>query len=77
LLLFDKTIFASMTKQEILKALNGMNNNTMLEVLNITFTDLDKEAGWVKATMPVTPTVHQPYGFVAWWGHGSFGREFG
>lgn len=53
-----------MTKQKILEALNAMNANTMLEVLNITFIDLDKEAGWVKATMPVNATVHQPYGLL-------------
>ena len=57
-------IFANMTKQDILEALNAMRKNTMLEVLDITFTDLDKEAGWVRATMPVTSKVHQPMGLL-------------
>lgn len=53
-----------MTKKETLAALNGMRKNTLLEVINIEFIDFDQEAGWVKATMPVTPTVHQPMGLL-------------
>lgn len=53
-----------MTKQDILEQLNALKSNTMLGVLDINFTDLNVEEGWVKATMPVTPTVHQPYGLL-------------
>jgi len=53
-----------MTKEEILKALNGMRTNTMLEVLDISFTDVNVEEGWVKAIMPVTKKVHQPMGLL-------------
>ena len=53
-----------MTKQEKLQALNAFKKNTMLGTLDINFTDLNEEEGWVKATMPVTPTVHQPYGLL-------------
>ena len=53
-----------MTKQDILEQLNAFKCNTLLGVLEINFTDLNVEEGWVKATMPVTPTVHQPYGLL-------------
>ncbi len=53
-----------MTKDQILDALNASSKNTMMEFLQITYTDLDREAGWVKATMPVTPKVHQPMGLL-------------
>lgn len=53
-----------MTKQDILEQLNAFKSNTLLGVLDINFTDLNVEEGWVKATMPVTPTVHQPYGLL-------------
>ncbi len=53
-----------MTKQDILNELNAFKNNTLVGVLDINFTDLNIEEGWVKATMPVTPTVHQPYGLL-------------
>ena len=56
--------FRYMTKEEIIGALNQFRKNTLLEVLDIQFTDVNVEDGWVKATMPVTPTVHQPYGLL-------------
>ena len=59
-----KFYFRFMTKEDILKQLNALKSNTMLGVLDINFTDLNAEEGWVKATMPVTPTVHQPYGLL-------------
>lgn len=53
-----------MEKEEILKALNQMCENTLMETLEISFTDCDKEAGWVKVKMPVTAKVHQPMGLL-------------
>ncbi len=53
-----------MTKQEILAKLNEMCTNTMMEALEMKFTDVDAEAGMVKMTMPVTSKVHQPMGLL-------------
>jgi uncharacterized protein (TIGR00369 family) len=54
----------ALTKQEALAALNASSKNTLMEVLQITYTDLDSEAGWVKAEMPVNSRVHQPMGLL-------------
>lgn len=51
-----------MKKEEILSSLNEMNKNTMMETLDIHFTDVGE--GFIEATMPVTPKVHQPYGIL-------------
>lgn len=53
-----------MTKHEALAALNASSKNTMMELLQITYTDFDREAGWVKAEMPVNSRVHQPMGLL-------------
>jgi len=53
-----------MTKQETLDAFAAICKNTMLETLDIKFTDFNVEEGWVKATMPVTSKVHQPMGLL-------------
>ncbi len=53
-----------MTKQQILDELNRMCANTMMEILEMKFTEVDAEAGIVKMTMPVTPKVHQPMGLL-------------
>ncbi len=51
-----------MEKEEKLAKLNEMNRNTLMEVLEIRFSDLGEN--FMEATMPVTPRVHQPYGIL-------------
>ncbi len=51
-----------MDKQEKLQKLNAMNPNTLLEVLDIKFSDTGDD--FIEATMPVTHKVHQPYGIL-------------
>ncbi|MCG2418367.1 PaaI family thioesterase [Aequorivita sp. F47161] len=48
------------TKQEILAACNKMSQNTLMETLNIEFTEIGDD--FLVARMPVTPRVHQPDG---------------
>jgi 1,4-dihydroxy-2-naphthoyl-CoA hydrolase len=42
--------------------LNGIRKNTMAEHINILFTEIGDN--YLKATMPVFPGTHQPYGFL-------------
>ncbi len=49
-----------MEKQEILAKCNEMSKNTLMETLNIEFTDIGDD--FVTARMPVTSRVHQPDG---------------
>lgn len=51
-----------MDKELILNKLNAMNVNTLMEVIDIRYTDFGD--GFLEATMPVTPKVHQPYGIM-------------
>lgn len=51
-----------MDKQKVLDQLNAMNKNTMMEVLDIHFSDVGD--GFIEATMPVSHKVHQPYGIL-------------
>ncbi|WP_348704601.1 PaaI family thioesterase [Tenacibaculum sp. 190524A02b] len=51
-----------MNKQQILDKLNSFNKNTLMETLEIEFTDVGED--FVTAKMPVTPKVHQPYGLL-------------
>jgi uncharacterized protein (TIGR00369 family) len=53
-----------MTKTEILERMNAMSANTLMETLEIKYTDLNIDEGWVKAQMPVNPRVHQPMGLL-------------
>lgn len=53
-----------MTKQQLLDELNRMCANTMMETLDMKFTDVDAEVGVVKMTMPVNSKVHQPMGLL-------------
>jgi 1,4-dihydroxy-2-naphthoyl-CoA hydrolase len=53
-----------MTKTEILERMNAMSANTLMDTLEIKYTDLNIEEGWVKAQMPVNPRVHQPMGLL-------------
>jgi len=51
-----------MTKKEKLENLNACRENTLLHTLNIKFTELGDD--FLVATMPITPVVHQPMGFL-------------
>ncbi len=49
-----------MTKTQILTACNNMCKNTLMETLEIVFTDVGDD--FLVARMPVTPRIHQPDG---------------
>src|SRR5690554_3966058 len=49
-----------MDKTEILAACNNMCKNTLMETLDIVFTDVGDD--FLVARMPVTPRIHQPDG---------------
>lgn len=51
-----------MNKELILKELNEMNALTLMEVLDIQYTDVGED--FLEATMPVSSKVHQPYGIL-------------
>jgi uncharacterized protein (TIGR00369 family) len=51
-----------MKKQELLNKLNSMSSNTLMETLQIEFTDVGKD--YLVATMPVNAKVHQPMGIL-------------
>lgn len=51
-----------MDKQAKLDQLNQMNAHTLMETLEIHFTDFGD--GFLEATMPVSSKVHQPYGIL-------------
>lgn len=51
-----------MDKTEKLRKLNAMNSNTLMETLDIQFTDFGED--FIEATMPVSSKVHQPYGIL-------------
>jgi uncharacterized protein (TIGR00369 family) len=50
------------SKQEILEEINAMCPNTLMETLQIKFSDITE--GSLSATMPVSSTVHQPMGIL-------------
>ncbi len=45
-----------------LEALNARSRGTLMETLGIVFTELGD--GYLRATMPVAPRTHQPYGLL-------------
>ena len=49
-------------KSEILKAFNKRCKNTLMETLNIEYTDIGED--FLVAKMPVNHRVHQPYGLL-------------
>ena len=51
-----------MDKAEKLKKLNNFSKDTLLETLDITYTDIGDD--YLTATMSVTPKVHQPAGLL-------------
>lgn len=51
-----------MDKQKILAKLNSLNKNTLMETLEIEFTDVGED--FLTAKMPVNSKVHQPFGLL-------------
>lgn len=51
-----------MDKNKMLAVLNGLSKNTLMETLNIEFTEVGDN--FVSAKMPVNSRVHQPYGIL-------------
>lgn len=51
-----------MTKDELLKAYNDSNKNTVMETLDIQYTDAGED--FLEGTMPVNSRVHQPMGIL-------------
>ncbi|MEZ7500576.1 PaaI family thioesterase [Flavobacterium sp. Arc3] len=49
-------------KEKILEYCNRISKNTLMATLNITY--IDAGEGFLTATMPVNPTVHQPMGLL-------------
>ncbi len=49
-------------KEHVLKMCNDFAKNTLMETLDIVYTDADE--GMLKATMPVNSRVHQPMGLL-------------
>lgn len=50
------------SKETILNGFNKMCKNTLMETLHIKYTDIGDD--YLMATMPVNPSVHQPYGLL-------------
>lgn len=50
------------SKEEILKKLNSRTENTLMETLDIIYTDIGED--YLVATMPVNEKVHQPAGLL-------------
>ena len=51
-----------MEKQQLLEKINFEMKNTLMETLEIKYTDIGD--GYMVATMPVNPRVHQPMGLL-------------
>ena len=51
-----------MDTQKSLDILNGFNKNTLMETLQIEFTEVGDD--FLTAKMPVNSKVHQPYGIL-------------
>ena len=47
---------------EKIDTINQISQNTLIETLNIIFTECDENT--LKATMPVNSVVHQPFGYL-------------
>ena len=53
-----------MTDKVFVDFLNNHTKNTLMETLNISFTEANKEQGWLKGSMPVSTKNHQPFGIL-------------
>jgi 1,4-dihydroxy-2-naphthoyl-CoA hydrolase len=49
-------------KEKILQYCNKISENTLMSTLNIKYTDAGED--YLVATMPVNPSVHQPFGLL-------------
>ncbi|KIA86570.1 PaaI family thioesterase [Flavobacterium sp. AED] len=49
-------------KEKILQYCNQISKNTLMQTLNIEYTDAGED--YLVATMPVNPSVHQPFGLL-------------
>lgn len=49
-------------KEKILQYCNHISKNTLMQTLNIVYTDVGED--FLVATMPVNPSVHQPMGLL-------------
>ena len=58
--MIDISLF--MDKQKVLNKLNSLNENTLMEILEIEFTNVGEN--FLTAKMPVTSKVHQPFGLL-------------
>lgn len=52
----------TLDKDKILQYCNAISKNTLMETLNIVFTDAGED--FLVAKMPVNPSVHQPMGLL-------------
>lgn len=52
------------SKEEILEFINNWGEETFAKTLEIKFIDIDVENETLKATMPVLPRIHQPFGIM-------------
>jgi len=62
LITFTTNRIVMMSKEELLKELNSRTKNTLMETLDIMYTDIGED--YLVATMPVTKKVHQPAGLL-------------
>ena len=53
-----------MTKDKILAQYNKMSEQTLMQTLDIEYTDVDPIEGMLQAKMPVNARVHQPMGLL-------------
>lgn len=59
---FTKNLSMSFDKEKALKLCNDYCRNTLMDTLEITYTDAGE--GFLEAKMPVNPRVHQPMGLL-------------
>lgn len=52
----------SFDKEKVLKTCNEYSKNTLMQTLEITYTDVGED--FLEAKMPVNPRVHQPMGLL-------------
>jgi len=57
-----KAKIKTMDTSKLLKIINAVRKNTLMETLKITYTDVGSD--FLEATMPVSPEVHQPMGLL-------------
>lgn len=64
-----------MTPEEKLAQLNAMSKNTLMEALEIVFTEIGPD--FLKGIMPVNSRVHQPYGMLHGGASAAFAESLG